>query len=106
MEFMFSPPSRYPDIYPVLNVLVSTPVFVLAWLWSIKCGVEVGWAVGGPGPASSSSTSASTQGDPIGGRAKSVSLSAGNESLEGFRQKGGRAVSLGTSQVGRRKRLG
>ena len=42
-----NPPSRYPDIYPVLNVLVSTPVFVLVWLWSIKSGVEKQWALGG-----------------------------------------------------------
>ncbi|KAF9556756.1 glucosyltransferase [Agrocybe pediades] len=47
VEMVVAPPSRYPDIYPVLNVLISTPVFLLAWLWSIKCGVEVGWAVSG-----------------------------------------------------------
>ncbi|EKM79278.1 hypothetical protein AGABI1DRAFT_74153 [Agaricus bisporus var. burnettii JB137-S8] len=109
LEFFFNPPSRYPDIYPVLNVLISTPVFVLAWLWSIKCGVEVGWAIGGPGPASASPTSASTTGDSIGRRAGSVGLGAGEEGvvMEGsFRQKGGRAVSLGTSQVNRRKKVG
>ncbi|KAH9480442.1 Dolichyl pyrophosphate Man9GlcNAc2 alpha-1,3-glucosyltransferase [Psilocybe cubensis] len=51
LELTISPPLRYPDIYPVLNVLISTPVFFLTWLWSIKCGVEVGWAVGGLGKA-------------------------------------------------------
>ena len=43
------PPSRYPDLFPVLNVLISTPVFVLIWLWSIKCGIEIQWALGGLG---------------------------------------------------------
>lgn len=49
MELILSPPSRYPDLYPVLNVLICTPVFMLTWLWSIKCGIEVGWALGGLG---------------------------------------------------------
>lgn len=70
----------------------------------------MGWAIGGPGPASASPTSASTTGDLIGRRAGSVGLgSAGEEGvvMEGsFRQKGGRAVSLGTSQVNRRKKVG
>ena len=54
---MISPPSRYPDLFAVLNVLISTPVFVLTWLWSIKCGVEVGWALSGLGSISSVSKS-------------------------------------------------
>ena len=33
----------------VLTVLLSTPVFAFTWLWSIKRGVEVGWALGGVG---------------------------------------------------------
>ena len=48
-ELLIEAPARYPDLFPVLNVLISTPVFVLVWLWSIKCGVEVGWALGGLG---------------------------------------------------------
>jgi len=50
------PPTQYPDIYPMLNVLISTPVFGFAWLWSIKCGVEVGWAMSGLGSSSTSTT--------------------------------------------------
>ncbi|OCB89872.1 glucosyltransferase [Sanghuangporus baumii] len=46
-ELLFSPPRRYPDLFPVLNVLISTPVFVLTWLWSIKRGTEVTWGVVG-----------------------------------------------------------
>ncbi|KAF9220297.1 hypothetical protein BS17DRAFT_787870 [Gyrodon lividus] len=46
-ELVVAPPARYPDLFPVLNVLVSTPVFGLIWLWSIKRGIEVGWAMGG-----------------------------------------------------------
>lgn len=49
LEFIIPPPARYPDIYPVLNVIISTPVFALIWLWSIKCGLEVTWALGGIG---------------------------------------------------------
>ncbi|KIJ15057.1 glycosyltransferase family 57 protein [Paxillus involutus ATCC 200175] len=47
LELVIVPPTRYPDLFPVLNVLVSTPVFGLVWLWSIKRGIEVSWAMGG-----------------------------------------------------------
>ncbi|KAJ6585003.1 glucosyltransferase [Mycena capillaripes] len=49
LEFLIPPPARYPDLFSVLNVLISTPVFVLVWLWSIKCGLEMSWALGGLG---------------------------------------------------------
>ncbi|KAF7298940.1 Glycosyltransferase family 57 protein [Mycena indigotica] len=45
LELLIPPPARYPDLFPVLNVLISTPVFGLVWLWSIKCGVEASWAL-------------------------------------------------------------
>ena len=61
MEFVVQPPVRYPDLFPVLNVLVSTPVFGLVWLWSIKSGVEVGWAISGLGGGSGT---AHTDGNP------------------------------------------
>lgn len=44
-EAMFKPPARYPDLFPVLNVLICAPTFVCVWLWSIKRGIEVGWAL-------------------------------------------------------------
>ncbi|KAJ4482066.1 glucosyltransferase [Lentinula aciculospora] len=47
LETVITPPTRYPDLYPVLNVLVSTPVFVCLWLWSIKCCIQVSWAITG-----------------------------------------------------------
>ena len=47
LELVVTPPARYPDLFPVLNVLVSTPVFGLIWLWSIKRSVEVSWAISG-----------------------------------------------------------
>ncbi|KAJ7672726.1 ALG6, ALG8 glycosyltransferase family-domain-containing protein [Mycena rosella] len=56
LELIISPPARYPDLFAVLNVLISTPVFGLVWLWSIKCGVEVSWALGGLGGATSRQT--------------------------------------------------
>ena len=37
---------RYPDLFPVLNVLLTTPVLVLVWFWSLKKQVEVGLATG------------------------------------------------------------
>ncbi|KAF9645754.1 ALG6, ALG8 glycosyltransferase, partial [Thelephora ganbajun] len=49
LELVVHPPARYPDLFPVLNVLVSTPVLGLIWLWSIKSGIEVGWAIAGLG---------------------------------------------------------
>ncbi|KAF9267381.1 hypothetical protein L218DRAFT_955274 [Marasmius fiardii PR-910] len=55
LEMMVTPPERYPDLFAVLNVLISTPVFVLTWLWSIKCCVEVSWAIGGLGGSGRSS---------------------------------------------------
>lgn len=58
------PPARLPDIYPVLNVLISTPVFAFAWLWSIKRGIEVGWALGGLGSFSTSHSKAKPAGEP------------------------------------------
>lgn len=41
------PPTRYPDLFPVLNVLISATVFGCTWIWSIKRGVELGWALAG-----------------------------------------------------------
>ena len=38
--------ARYPDLFPVLHVLVATPVFVLLWLWSLRRLVEIALAVG------------------------------------------------------------
>jgi alpha-1,3-glucosyltransferase len=62
-ELLISPPARYPDLFPVLNVLISTPVFVLVWLWSIKSGIEVSWALGGLGSVAPRSRRASITGD-------------------------------------------
>ncbi|EPQ54608.1 ALG6, ALG8 glycosyltransferase [Gloeophyllum trabeum ATCC 11539] len=49
LEMLVPPPARYPDLFAALNVLASTPVFVLTWLWSIKCGAQALWALGGLG---------------------------------------------------------
>ncbi|KAF7346335.1 Glycosyltransferase family 57 protein [Mycena sanguinolenta] len=77
LELLMLPPARYPDLFAVLNVLISTPVFVLVWLWSIKCGVEMSWAVGGLGNAVSRPHRSSLVGDdekPVSaGKARSVS---------------------------------
>ncbi|KAG6897078.1 hypothetical protein C0992_004319 [Termitomyces sp. T32_za158] len=93
LEMAVTPPARYPDLYPVLNVLISTPVFALTWLWSIKKGLEVGWALGGPGPAKANGVR------PL---SPPPSASAGAEGS--FRQTGGRSASLGFAQARRRTR--
>lgn len=49
LEFAYRPPARYPDLFTVLNVLLSTPVFLFTWLWSIKAIIEAHWTVGGLG---------------------------------------------------------
>lgn len=57
LEVVMTPPARYPDLFPVLNVLVSTPVFGLIWLWSIKRGIQVSWAIAGlPGSGANSNS--------------------------------------------------
>ncbi|KAG6830718.1 hypothetical protein H0H87_007305 [Tephrocybe sp. NHM501043] len=98
LELVISPPARYPDIYPVLNVLISTPVFVLAWLWSIKSGMEVTWALGGLGSATAVTAKADGS--------RRLSFSGERISSEGaagsYRQLGGRAVSLGFAQTKKR----
>jgi len=97
LELLIPPPSRYPDIFPVLNVLISTPVFVLVWLWSIKCGVEIGWALGGlPG------TSNTVKPMPNNGQTVHHEQRGKRNYIDGFgRQIGSRTSSLGYSQ-GRR----
>ena len=109
LELIFSPPARYPDIFPVLNVLVCTPVFGLVWLWSIKCSVEVSWALGGLGPAVRSPQPSTTNG---GGLEEKNAVLVGGSSTVGVasaraRPGGpGRAVSLGYAQGRRRVPFG
>jgi alpha-1,3-glucosyltransferase len=45
-EILFLPPASLPDLYPVLNVLLSASIFGLSWIWSIKRLVEISWAMG------------------------------------------------------------
>ncbi|KAJ6559179.1 glycosyltransferase family 57 protein [Mycena vulgaris] len=77
LELLISPPVRYPDLFAVLNVLLSTPVFVLVWLWSIKCGVEVSWAVGGLGSVAPRQNRTSLVGDDEKPTAKLRTVSMG-----------------------------
>ncbi|KDR82818.1 hypothetical protein GALMADRAFT_851446 [Galerina marginata CBS 339.88] len=92
VELVLPPPARYPDIYPVLNVLISTPVFFLAWLWSIKCGVEVSWAVGGLSGSGSSRSHSSTAASASGSTRPSEDDGAAQGSSGWMRE---RTVSLG-----------
>ncbi|TFY68752.1 hypothetical protein EVJ58_g812 [Rhodofomes roseus] len=106
LELLFSPPARYPDLFPVLNVLLSTPVFGLAWLWSIRRGVEVSWALGGLGPSSGSGTVPNTPTHHKATVSRSengdVGEASGAAPLGIGRETGARAVSLGYAQ-GRRR---
>lgn len=52
-NILVPPPSHLPDLYAVLNVLVSASVFGMVYLWSVKRGVEVGWALSGLGSSAS-----------------------------------------------------
>ncbi|KAL4064874.1 glycosyltransferase family 57 protein [Scleroderma yunnanense] len=92
LETILIPPSRYPDLFPVLNVLISTPVFGLIWLWSIKRGIEYGWALGGlPG----SGTEKHPKKDD-GNISAADSISSLSSPVRGaWREHGARAVSLG-----------
>lgn len=98
LEMVVPPPPRYPDIFPVLNVLISTPIFVLVWLWSIKCSIELGWALGG---LSESPSSIPKNGN---GTAIPISMSNSERATQGSRvdgigrEMGARAMSLGYAQ--------
>ncbi|KAG6333793.1 hypothetical protein ID866_5304 [Astraeus odoratus] len=92
LEVVITPPQRYPDLFPVLNVLVSTPVFGLIWLWSIKRSIEVGWALGGlPGSGTEKQVKDADNTSIAGSTSNVLSATA-----TGFRRgPGARAVSLG-----------
>ena len=55
-ELLYTPPPRYPDLFPVLNALLCAGVFGLAYLWSLKRLVELGWAMGSLRNAGTSTT--------------------------------------------------
>jgi len=99
LEFAYRPPARYPDLYPVLNVLVSTPVFLFTWLWSIKSIIEAHWTAGGLGVVEPKRERKTSLG--IGfpseslGPAGASSALALPDSARNRRERGSRALSLG-----------
>jgi len=48
-EHIVPAPRRYPDLFPVLNVLLCSFGFGMAWLWGLRKQLEAGWAIGGLG---------------------------------------------------------
>ncbi|KZT09122.1 glycosyltransferase family 57 protein [Laetiporus sulphureus 93-53] len=99
LELLMSPPARYPDLFPVLNVVLTTPVFVLAWLWSIRRGIEMGWALGGLGSGMKNEVRPKVIEEDAEGAVQNGSSS----SVGGIkREAGARAISLGYAQ-GRRR---
>lgn len=87
LELVVTPPARYPDLFPVLNVLICTPIFGLIWLWSIKRLVEVSWAISGlPGKREKEGPSSAISATPS-------SAAFGHSSIRG--ETGVRAMSLG-----------
>ncbi|KII90585.1 glycosyltransferase family 57 protein [Plicaturopsis crispa FD-325 SS-3] len=106
LELTLDPPARYPDLWAVLNVLVCTPVFALAWAWSVKGGMEVGWALGGLGPRTSSSAPSSTRVDKgvwreAGARTMSLGYAHGSPA-QGGRRPAFRPASVGPDELGER----
>ncbi|KAG2069054.1 hypothetical protein BDR04DRAFT_1078626 [Suillus decipiens] len=90
LELAVTPPARYPDLFPVLNVLLCTPIFGLIWLWSIKRSAEVSWAVSGlPGKREKAGPSPAVSAIS----ATSSGTAFGNSPMRG--ETGVRAVSLG-----------
>lgn len=115
LELIVPAPARYPDLYAVLNVLISTPVFVLTWLWSMKRGLEARWALGGMGGGShghAKSTSLDLTKDLASSSSSSKAATAEGSSMEGAsgvfrsasmgRESGYRTVSLGVGQAHQR----
>lgn len=49
LDTVTSSPAHLPDLYVVLNVLLSCAVFGLGWLWSLKRLVEEAWGLVGLG---------------------------------------------------------
>ena len=49
LESVTTAPKHLPDLYVVLNVLISCGVFGLGWLWSLKRLVEEAWGLVGLG---------------------------------------------------------
>ncbi|GAA5930155.1 dolichyl-P-Glc:Man(9)GlcNAc(2)-PP-dolichol alpha-1,3-glucosyltransferase [Sporobolomyces koalae] len=47
LELVTNPPVHLPDLFPVLNVVLSAGVFGLAWLWVGKRLAQESWAIGG-----------------------------------------------------------
>lgn len=97
LELFIAPPRGLPDIYPVVNVLISTPIFGLTWLWSIKRGVEVSWAAGGLG--SSSITPSSSQ-HLVAPSLKSQISSDSTSTTASVNQTGQRRFSAASAEVG------
>ncbi|KAI0365736.1 hypothetical protein BV20DRAFT_972820 [Pilatotrama ljubarskyi] len=111
-ELLFAPPAHLPDIFPVLNVLISTPVFALVWLWSIERGIEVSWTLGGLAPRSSANgtpSSSSKRLVPFPSDSRSdIGMGDGvaearADGVASSRGPGLRTVSLGVAQGRRRK---
>ncbi|KAG8959267.1 Glucosyltransferase-like protein [Tulasnella sp. 419] len=48
-EWLYVPPARYPHLFPVLNVLLCSSIYGIAYLWGMKKQLEAGWAVAGLG---------------------------------------------------------
>ena len=99
-------------------MLVSTPVFVLVWLWSIKRGIEVSWTLGGLGLRSKSTAAPKKQPLSVPSSARTLSFSADGipgQHADGtarsiasgvvpLRSQGMRTMSLGFAQ-GRQRKL-
>lgn len=93
-ELFVPPPTRFPDIYPVLNVGISAPVFGLAYLWTLKRLAQESWAASAlrAGPTAvkppSLPTNASLQPLSSDKGQRGSHLSSGSAPREGLRHRG------------------
>ena len=56
LDTITSPPAHLPDLFVVLNVLLSCAIFGLGWLWSLKRLVEEAWGLVGLGSGNRASS--------------------------------------------------
>ncbi|KIP08071.1 glycosyltransferase family 57 protein [Phlebiopsis gigantea 11061_1 CR5-6] len=100
LEIMVPPSPRLPDIYPVLNVLLSTPVFGITWLWSIKRSIEVSWGLGVLGLHTKPQEAIQSEAGSIISVEDDRSLVGGNSSGVGLVHSASRSLSLRTRSLG------
>ena len=100
LEIMVPPSPRLPDIYPVLNVLLCTPIFGITWLWSIKRSIEVSWALGVLGSHTKSQEPTQSEAGSVIAEEDDGSLMAASSSVIGPTYATNRPLNFRTRSLG------